>query len=127
MGLTLSTAIEIFSQPDDLTFLLVQKDDKWGLAITRGPGHDFKPLLDGAPVFDDKEAVLEAMGELLEAICSTSDIELNDPSSPVALVLNPEGQPVDDAKVLTAERREWIIRELEANRVAKTYEKVLTT
>jgi hypothetical protein len=45
----ISTAFEIFGNPLDLSFSVKQLDsgESYGVVITRGPGHRFKPLLSG--------------------------------------------------------------------------------
>ncbi len=48
MGLTLVTALEIFTHPDDLHIIVTQERGGkrgWGMGICRGPGHDFKVML----------------------------------------------------------------------------------
>lgn len=121
-GITRLTALEIFTQPDDLEFRVGQDGDKWAFAITRGPGHSFKLLLTADPVFDSSDAAISAIGDVLETICTNMTSELSAPSSLPAQVVNPDNQPLDDANALSGEYRERIIRDLTANGVASTCE-----
>ena len=120
-GISRATALEIFTQPDDLEFSIGCKDDKWAIMVTRGPGHNFKLLITTEPVFESKDAAIKVVEELLDGICQGYESELTDPSSLAAQFVNPEDRSLENANVLTAERREWIIQELKANDTAGTY------
>lgn len=120
MGVSLASALEIFSQPDDLHFQAAQIGEKWAFAISRGPGHNYKLLLSTEPVFDTIEATVRMVGKVLGNICTAVTSELNDPSSFAAQMLNGEGIPLDDAHALSGAYRERIIRDLLENHVADT-------
>jgi hypothetical protein len=125
-GVTRATALEIFTQPNDLEFSIGQKGGRWGIIITRGPGHRFKWLLSTKPVFESPKAATNVVHDVLESICQWATKELCDPATLAAQIINPEDQSLETAGVLTLEDREWIIRELEQHRVASTYKKVQT-
>ncbi|MCH8748153.1 hypothetical protein IH781_00220 [Patescibacteria group bacterium] len=122
-GISRVTALEIFTQPKDLHFSVGEDGGTWGFAITRGPGHSFKPLLTAQPVFDDMDQAVKDVGDILAAICETCRAELDDKTSLSAQVLNPDNRSLEEATVLTAELIEWILQELRANRKVGTYEK----
>jgi len=66
--MTASTGLEIFGNPKDLAFSVkkLPRSEKYGLAVTRGPGHNFKLLLTGEDI-PSKEVALDIVRQVLEA------------------------------------------------------------
>ena len=124
MGVSMITGLEIYTQPDDLQFVVGESErekGKYGILISRGPGHRFKILISTPCAFDSREAAVGAVLDLLAAVCEAAKKELGNPSSFIAAIVNPNGRPVEDANVLTQERIEKIVEDLRAGRVANTY------
>lgn len=120
-GISLFSALEIFTQPDDLQFSIGEQAGKWGLAITRGPGHDYKLIITSQPVLESREAAANAIKTLLTDICTAATSELNKPKSMLAALANPDGLPIDDAHMLSGEYRERIFNDLMEHGVAQTF------
>jgi hypothetical protein len=120
-GISRITALEIFTQPDDLEFRVDQDGDKWAFAITRGSGHNFKLLITAQPVCESSKEAVQAIADLLESICSGMTAELSTPSTMAAQFVNPNDRPLDDANMLSGEIRERIVSDLTAIGVASTY------
>jgi hypothetical protein len=66
--MTALTGLEIFGNPNDLAFCLKKPkgSNKYGLAVTRGPGHRFKVLLSGEDI-PSKKVALDLIKQVLEA------------------------------------------------------------
>ena len=71
------TALEIFGNPKDLSFTLreLKNDGPWGMLISRGPGHNFKPLLSGDSI-PNKLNAMEVVKEVLETVIKLGLAEL---------------------------------------------------
>lgn len=98
MGLSLITALEIFTNPDDLYFAVIRdpKSGKYGLVIARGPGHDYKPLFDSCN-YETREGVLEMLRTGLQGTREWFIKELSSSSSLVAAIFKPPaGQPLEE-------------------------------
>jgi hypothetical protein len=68
MGLCRLEAFEIFGNPMDLSIYVARcKSEKFALAITRGPGHNFKPLVDSNDAFLDRESAVQYVEAILTA------------------------------------------------------------
>lgn len=106
MGITLGTALEMYTNPFDLSFA-VSKDF---IAVSRGPGHSFKLLFDGAWKLESQEKAAEELKVILTGIVSVSENELRNPKSVLAAMLNPEGKSLTEAEVLTPGMVEEIAR-----------------
>ncbi len=119
--MTILTALEIFTNPDDLEFSIGLEGNKWAVIISRGPGHYFKLLLSSEHVFGSREAAIDKIKGELVFICEKGKEILGDSSNPAANVINPDNLPVGNMEVLTQERLEQIINELRANGMASTY------
>lgn len=62
------TAMEIVGNPLDLALALTPTDHGWALIITRGPGHNYKVVTDGAlpkDAFPDQQSALDFILEVL--------------------------------------------------------------
>lgn len=128
MSISLITAIEIYSNPYDLEFLVGKEKGgtKFAIAITRGPGHNYKLLLTTEPYTENQAEVIGRIREILERVRSVAENELNNPESIAASFLNPDGEEINQANVLNADLIERIIAKLEQDRVASTCEMVAT-
>ncbi|MBP9762365.1 hypothetical protein KBD34_01990 [Patescibacteria group bacterium] len=99
MGLSLITALEIFTNPDDLYFAVIKDPEsgKYGLVIARGPGHDYKPLFDVSCNYETREGVLEMLRTGLSGTREGVIKELGSSSSLVAAIFKPPaGQPLEE-------------------------------
>src|SRR3989338_537310 len=105
MGMSLRTALEIYTNPFDLSFV-VSKDV---IAISRGPGHDFKPLLTGKLNLKTLKEAAEQFGKILKQIVEASEKELQNTDSLLTRILNPKGNPPKEGTVLTHNMIEEII------------------
>jgi len=68
-GITMGTALEIFTNPRDLQVTIAQElngGGKFGFGIFRGPGHGFKPLLTSAFFAEALEEAVQAVRGVLE-------------------------------------------------------------
>ena len=126
MTISLITAIEIYTNPYDLEFLVGKENggSKFAIAITRGPGHDYKLLLTTAPYTENQAEAIGIIREILELTRSTVEGELNNPESIAASFLNPDGEEINQANVLNPDLIERIIAKLEQDREASTCEMV---
>ncbi len=69
MGVTIITALEIAGNAEDLQFSIPEKGGKFGILITRGPGHRFKVMLDGPLVLESREkAIAIIKNEVLDPV-----------------------------------------------------------
>ncbi len=129
MGISMITALEIFSNPKDIEIQVVkdERSGKYAIVFTRGPGHNFKLMLDSPPVFEKLEVAIGAIKETLEFVQEHGNKELSDKNSLFAKISNPEGQEVDQSRVLNSDTIARIIEELKKNMVASTYKMFATT
>ncbi len=121
-GISKLTALEIFSQPRDLHFVVSEQNGKWAFVISRGPRHNFKPLLSTTPFADSKAIAVQEIANILQGICQAMTQEIANPDSLIAAVTNSNNRPADDATSLSGSDRERIIEDLTVASVAKTYE-----
>ena len=125
MALSMITALEIFTNPKDLDFQVgksTKVSGKFIFAISRGPGHGFKLLIDTEPVFSSVEEAVKALKHLLEGICQAATAEIKRPGSVASFVANPENRPIEEAtNALTQEEIETICRQLLESGHTQTY------
>ncbi len=122
-GITMLTALEIFSNPRDLVVSTGRVEGKYAIAISRGPGHNFKILIDSQPFAETPEAATKAIHEILGSIREAATKQLGDRESIPSQYLNPSGRRLHQSKVLDADLIDWILNELREGRVARTYQK----
>lgn len=124
MSLTLITALEIFSNPQDLYIFIGQKDgsDKFAFAISRGPGHNFKPMLSTTPFFETEEVAIDEIKKILEQVREAATKELEDEKSMASQFLKPEGMEIDQSKMLNQELIDRIVEELKKSKSVNTWE-----
>lgn len=67
MGLTRLTVLEIYTNPADLEFKIAESEGKYGVMVTRGPGHKFKLLLTTEAVFEKHAVAVDSIRAVLDA------------------------------------------------------------
>lgn len=112
MGISALTALEIFSNPRDLHVAVGETDGKFAFMISRGPGHDFKPILSSRPFAENVPAVIGSIKEILESVCNYCRGALSDPGNTITRMLNPGGRPIDEVSVLTQSIIDWMVGEI---------------
>jgi hypothetical protein len=91
------TAAEIFTHPEDLCLIVFQPkgQQKWGVQIARGKGHNYKMMLDNGidqpPHWDSRQAAVDGICEILSFAVEAATKEMQEPSSLLAAVSNPKG------------------------------------
>lgn len=122
MGLNIGTALEIFTNPEDLEFTIGQEKEgeKFAIGIFRGPGHRYKPLLTTKPFLETREDAFNAIEETLQTVLEVATRELNDPESLVSQFLNPDGEALDQSKILNKDLIIRILEELRTHGKAST-------
>ncbi len=70
MGISMITALEIFTNPGDLKIAIGQEKEgsKFAIGIFRGPGHNFRPMLTSQPFAEKLEDAVKAIKGILESI-----------------------------------------------------------
>ena len=123
MGISMLTALEIFTNPSDLEITIGQSKpgEKFAIGIFRGPGHNFKPMLTSQPFAKNLENAVEAVRGILESICEASTKTFADGGSIPSQYLNPEGLKIDQSKVLNPNLIDRILDELRQHQIASTY------
>ena len=115
--------LEIFTNPTDLLVVVSPHKDtkKYGIAICRGPGHNYKFLLttDTFP-FKTVEEAIETVKKTLEKIRKSAQDELESKDSLIASIFNPSGEKVDQSRVLNESHISWIVTELREKKEADT-------
>ncbi len=123
MGVSMITALEIFTNPGDLEITIGQEKEgaRFAIGIFRGPGHNFKPMLTSQPFAEKFEDAIEAVKGTLESIHDALSKDFADRKSFPSQYLNPGGQEIDQTKVLNPDLIHRILDELRQHRVASTY------
>lgn len=126
MGISRLTALEVFNNPRDLV-VQIGGDEKKGfvIVITRGPGHNYKLLIDSQPINKTREEVIEMVRELLVGIRELCISILEKPEGAaetlVAGVVNPGREDVSDhPDTLTATIIDRVIEILQTGTHADT-------
>lgn len=120
-----ATALEIFTNPYDLEFVVGEGNDgsgKFGFYISRGPGHSFKLLLSSKAFGDKPEEVVIYIQEILRGIQAQSSEILSNKDCALSQILNPEGKELDQLEVLNESFIDRILESLRSSRRASTYE-----
>ena len=122
-GISRLTALEIFTNPNDLEIIIGQekKSGKYAIAIMRGPGHRGKMLIDSEPSIEKFEDALEAVKTILEGIQQFITKEFEDPKSFISQFLNQDSQAIDQSKALNPDLINRIMDELRKHKIASTY------
>ena len=122
-GISMITALEIFTNPKDLFFKISEgENNRYGIIVCRGPGHKYKPLLTCAPIFDTADQALEGVKSSLEAILDVVAKELMGSKNFIAALCNPHGTPFDQSQVLTKELADRIMDTLKEKHVVETHQ-----
>ena len=129
MSVSLMDALEIFTHPRDLELSIVKEKgtNKYGICITRGPGHDFKLLITSSFSFEGSKEAIDATKGLLEVIEQTGIKEFSNPSSLISRICNPGKIALDENSILGPEQITRIIEELQKKLVASTYKMLAAT
>ena len=131
MGISMSTALEIFTNPCDLVFGVIEDKAKYGVIITRGPGHRFKPLVTLHPTYGDKFGAIEEIVGMLTAIRDSMNKVLSNPKDSKELliqrIVNPNNSPLSDLCGLNQEHINLIAKALQDTGVAETNHFIATT
>jgi len=116
------SAFEIFTNPGDLEFTIVEDTEsgKFSIGIFRGSGHNYKPLITSRLFAESIEVAAEQIRELLETASTYVRKEFDDRKSLPSRLLNPDGRAIDETKVLNPELIGRIIAEVKQNRSAST-------
>lgn len=117
------TALEIFTNPDDLEITIGQEKEgaKFTIGIFRGPGHNFKPMLTSQPFAEKLEDAVEVIKGILESIREAIAKDFANRKSLPSQYLNPDGLEIDQSKVLNLDLIARILDELRQHKVASTY------
>jgi hypothetical protein len=101
------TGLEIFTNPNDLEIMIGQDSHsgKFAMSVSRGPGHNFKPLLTSTPFAETFEGAVDAVKEVLAGIEQAISKEWTG----------------DRSAVLTADLIVLVVEELRRNKKASTY------
>lgn len=79
MSVTLLTAIEMVHNRTDLMFIAGEhkkEKGRFAFAITRGPGHRYKPLLSSNFDFDSRDSAVDTVEEILTAVVASVEKRL---------------------------------------------------
>ena len=122
-GISRLTALEIFTNPNDLEIVIGQEKSsgKYAIAIMRGPGHRGKLLIDSEPTIEKFEDALEAVKTILEGIQQFMKKEFEDPKSLVSQFLKSDDQIIDHSKTLNPDLINRIMDKLRKRKIASTY------
>lgn len=127
MRISMLTALEIFTNPNDLEIVIGTDGGKYGFAITRGPGHHYKVILDTSGFAETRAATVEVIKITLDSIRETLTRDLSDQGSVPSQYLNPDGQEIDQSKVLNPDLIGRILDELRQHQTASTYRMCVKT
>jgi hypothetical protein len=81
-GISRLVAYEIAGNPDDIVIAYGGPDKETGKFagwITRGEGHNFKPLLNTEPIYDTPKQAKETMEKVVQEIKDFVEKDLKDP------------------------------------------------
>ena len=122
--ITRMSALEIFTNPEDLEFTVGQEGEgenaTCAFGIFRGPRHKFKSILTSQPFKGTTEDAIGVVKKILESICKKIREDFADDKSILSQYLNPEGGEIDEAKVLNPDLITRILDELRQNKTAST-------
>lgn len=123
--MTLMTALEIFTQTNDLQIIVAEdeKTEKFMFLISRGPKHRFKPLISTKFAMVSREAAVSTVMMVLRAVCEVAEKEMQNTSSFPAAIINPEGLTKDEMQnVLTDKHLTQIEEKLQTEDTVNTFE-----
>ena len=122
MGISMITALEIFTNPGDLEITIGQEKGggKFAIGIFRGPGHNYKSVLTSQPFAETQEDAIKAVEETLQTVHEAITKESENRGSLASQYLNPDGQEIDQSKVLNQELIARILGEIRQLQKAST-------
>lgn len=122
MGISMTTALEIFANPGDLEITIGQETEeaKFAIGIFRGPGHHFRPLVTSQPFAETKEEAIKAVEGILRTVQEAITKELDSRDNLTSQYLNPDGWEMDQSKVLNLDLISRILDALRQHGVAST-------
>lgn len=132
--MTIISALEIFSNPYDLEFIVGENTDKkdgtFSLMLTRGPGHNFKVMITGEG-YKSKDDAVETIKKILDSCIEKGEevffgkkSSTDDVGQLLKTVGNSKDCKKEDAKnALTKSMIEKIVSNLKEKEVASTYTK----
>ena len=85
-GVSRLVAYEIVGNPEDIVITFGgpdKKTRKFAGWITRGEGHNFKPLLSTEPIYDTPEQAKQAMEKMVQKFKEFVEEDLKDPKNPL--------------------------------------------
>ena len=123
MALSMATALEIFTNPNDLDISIIEDDNsgKYYIEFCRGPGHNFKLMLSSQPFTEKLEDAVKTVRETLEAVHLALIREFDEEESIPYKYLNSDNQPIDQLRILTPELIARIVEELQRQQMASTW------
>ena len=126
-GITVQTALEIYTQPKDLYICVgkPQEEKKFAFTISRGPGHNYKQLVSSSASFETVESAIKEVKSLLKDCCQAAKKIISDPNNVLTIIFNPDNRPVLEDRILNDAFLEQIMLELEKNNEVDTCEYVL--
>lgn len=121
-GISMLTALEIFTNPGDLEIIISQEkgEGKFMIGILRGPGHNYKMMLTSQPFAETQEEAIKVIEGILQTVSGVITKELKDRESLASQYLNPDGQEIDQSKVLNQDRIDQVLEELRQHQKAST-------
>lgn len=123
MRISMITALEIFTNPSDLEITIGQEKEggKFAIGIFRGPGHNFKSMLTSLPFAETREDAVMTVEGILRTAQEAITRECKDSGCLASQYLNPDGQDIDQSKVLNPDLIGRILEELRAHGKVSTY------
>lgn len=121
MGVSRMTILEIFTNPCDLVVAIGQKDGKFSVFVSRGPGHNYKLMLSAEGIFESRQAAVDSIRQVLEFAAEKGKETLEDRTNPIAQIVNPGGRPVGEMNVLTQSAIDTLIATLATEDEARTF------
>ena len=124
MGLSISTVLEVFTNPDDLIFDIGNPESEKGYCfrVARGPDQSFKILFSTLPMFESRDEAILALGSVLTSIIENAKETLSDPESLLGSLFNPGREPIIEKNVLNPKLTARILELLKKGELVKTYE-----
>lgn len=109
MGISVLTALEIFTNPKDIQVAVsqIRGKNEFAFEICRGPKHNYKPMLTSDPFPGDLDGAINRIKETLGLIHK---------------YVVEKSPNLAEHEHLTTELIEWIITQLKEKQLAQTWE-----
>jgi hypothetical protein len=124
-GIARMSACEIYANPYDISIFIGEGRDmpgKYGFMISRGPGHNYKPILSAAPVFRGEEEAIVYIKAILESIVKSATELLEKPGDFMSQIWADMMKDAKPEELLNQEVIERIITQLKATKNVDTHE-----